>query len=1233
MRVSKIRFRGKSSAFSSLAVAMTMLAASIQGAQGATPISAKAALDKKTQKLVISGKTTGLAINSLVNVYDQETHRLVYAGQTDSKGSFKFVTDQDRMPCMLEVQSGVASAVVKVGGADKLCTAKPVCTIAGGDRNAEVGGSVSFQASYKASKSKPLQVQWDFGDGAAAGDLATTSHAFKGHGAYLVTMTGTVTDKTGAKHQCSDAVTVSVAPPAGTNPNATVTEPVARPAKAAGMPTANGGNDENALVVFPFEEMGMEGGSQINIPFNALYPYNAMNAQVIQKIPEKPQILSSGAVGVYYSAAINPKDPAGADSINSTSQNLFEDGPGANYDTATSSTNKTVYNDDHAYDKAQIAKTELWDKIHQPNAKVIDPVNGVEKGLSQADQQNSWSSNPAKPMVKPDQGIVGNSDNAVGIRSMPGITNPYQVNEPQPLAYSADQQAFVAQNIPMTPIDDKGRNNPFPLLRVEAREGSETVAATDAVYTTASETGCAACHYKGGKGADDTVWRTPVTINELVNPDGTPGPATGKGAFPLPSGFPETITLTEEQQADPVLAFKAPIGPSPTPLPSATPVPAPTLGYGPAIHQTFVGDKFVLDTTKSLVANNIVLEYDENGVRKDRVVESRWLKPDGTTQATNPTKDPSWKLQIRLKFKDSSAYGEDTWQNREKAARWNTMLLHDYMTPINYNNARDDVFAEIADDKYTTRNTVTMCASHHTSTLRYDVGSGAISTTTTLSQYTRTHHAFHGKMQVYKRDVSAAESADKKTHQKGELIRDERGHPIMWGGRGWDSVHMDEEGLYLSKDAEDKFTVKKAVPNFAERNNWDPVQFPKHLLGEEMLPVGENIPMEKNCLTCHTGKTEKSYRDVHHAAGLKCDSCHGDMMAVGLVYPHESYNGNRTIGGALGEDKPDTLTAVDFRRQWIDEPDCGSCHVGDANLDKDGEAGLNHYYSAGALKQAWADGDKAAATIFPVNARFAVMPTADDMLEKFTNATTKLNSYVPRKVSSVLYRKSADVHGSGSQKLYCSTCHGGSHGLWPNKDPNANDNVTSQQLQGYDGNIAECSTCHVKDDFKTGKVATAGPRSVAQGYREGDVVAPTTSGKAFLAGPHGMHPVGDKYWYEHAEGAAANTAKGKHNPLQNGGWHNDMAKKPGPNGEDQCAACHGADHKGTRLSRSLTERTLSNAKGKPIKIAKDQIIGCDLCHSLQTSFNGVPTGQIKLDPPPLPYEIENGAAVGGGGHH
>jgi cytochrome c peroxidase len=102
-----------------------------------------------------------------------------------------------------------------------------------------------------------------------------------------------------------------------------------------------------------------------------------------------------------------------------------------------------------------------------------------------------------------------------------------------------------------------------------------------------------------------------------------------------------------------------------------------------------------------------------------------------------------------------------------------------------------------------------------------------------------------------------------------------------------------------------------------------------------------------------------------------------------------------------------------------------------------------------------------------------------------------------------------------------------------------------------------------------------------------------------------------------------------------------MAKMPGPDREDQCAACHGADHKGTRLSRTLVDRTLTNAKGKAIQVKAGTIIGCNTCHDLKKSFTGAPNPKAvdggwpkaKAHRPPMPdIPTATGGSTPGGGH-
>lgn len=1217
-------------------------------------------------KLTVTGKASGVPAGTRIAVFDASNHFPLYSTTTDSKSKFDITVPADPSTlCKVLIEAGGVKAAFAVKGASSACGKAPTCAIDGGNQALAEGGSANFSIKAgKTSKKDPMTFTWTVSDAVPtmktdgthpnSGTGATFSHAFPHAGLYRVSLAGR-----NAGGACGDDVLVSVAP---ANAPAKVGE-VAKASNAAALNAP-----DNGYVVLPFEETGMQGGSQIHLPYNPMIPYNSLNAQVIQKLPNKPKLQDSNLFDLFYSAASNANDPFGANSINSTSQNLFGDGQaGSNIDYANSTVNETTqipthnaFVAGHDFLDAVIRKSEQWDRPYQKNA--------AARGLDQTAYDFAWQQNrftPAKPPANPDESIRGYVDMGEGVRKMPGAADPYHANDPQKFDFNAEQNAFVAQFIPASNIDDQGRVNPYPLMRVEAKKDGATVAKADAVYTTASETRCRECHLPGGIAANEDVWRTPVTEAELKLPDGSPGPATGAGNF------------------DPGLD--------------------PGKAWPPAVHNRF-DDKHPENPTFTNLTDKVEIPKDANGLRQDRVKASRWVKLDANGQPTAEvsdtkpegpicafnTDDPSqslypncWTVQLKIKFKSGADYGDaNDPMAQEKAALFNALVMHDYMVlygptpasgktwPASYSTQLADAYSDDDVGKANT-NPMYFCSGHHQSQLKFDIGITAKAPATNRSDYSRAFHAFHGKMQVYKQDVSAG--LDGKAHAKGELIRDSRGHPLMYGGRGWDSQKDDDNGIPLKLQHDGTFadntglkgtdpttwdSSKFTVPTWDPgKNNWRPDLWPKQAQGELMLQFGDKVAMEDNCVLCHTGKTEKSYRDIHHAAGLKCDSCHGDMLAVGNVYPNEGYDANLMWAGAFGKDTHNNYGSdpvqnmlnsepADFRRPWIDEPDCGSCHIGDANIKEGEQVGhpghshaLENVFSAGVLKQSWHEDDASMRSMDPFNARFAVMPVKEDRPEKATDHDGN-STYKPQPLSQALYRKSGDVHGSGANGLLtCSTCHGGSHAIWPNADPNANDNVTALQLQGYSGNIAECSVCHVKDDFKTGLVATTGPRSVAQGYREGTVVGPNAGGNAFLAGPHGMHPVNDEWWWKNADGVVTDDFKSK---TGNGGWHSDMSYKPGPDGEDQCAACHGADHKGTRLSKTLTARTFISDKGKTIKVEAGQEIGCDLCHAMKVSFNRAPNPKApdggwpkpEMHAPPQPEAISpvSGDGGGHGGH-
>lgn len=98
-----------------------------------------------------------------------------------------------------------------------------------------------------------------------------------------------------------------------------------------------------------------------------------------------------------------------------------------------------------------------------------------------------------------------------------GVTGLYMPADaptpgPQALSWSASEQVFHAFGIPITPIDDAGGTNPYPMLRVRARNPATgaTLATLDVVVPVASETDCRNCHTTGQIAAREAgvAWST-----------------------------------------------------------------------------------------------------------------------------------------------------------------------------------------------------------------------------------------------------------------------------------------------------------------------------------------------------------------------------------------------------------------------------------------------------------------------------------------------------------------------------------------------------------------------------------------------------------------------------------------------------------------------------------------------------------------------------------------------------
>ena len=158
------------------------------------------------------------------------------------------------------------------------------------------------------------------------------------------------------------------------------------------------------------------------------------------------------------------------------------------------------------------------------------------------------------------------------------------------------------------------------------------------------------------------------------------------------------------------------------------------------------------------------------------------------------------------------------------------------------------------------------------------------------------------------------------------------------------------------------------------------------------------------------------------------------------------------------------------------------------------------------------------------------------------NQTFATNTNTPAAGLS-LYRFSKG-HGG----LQCAACHGSTHAEFPSS--HTNDNVRNVQLQGHAGVTVECTACHA--------------------------TAPTSPN----GGPHGLHPI-NQSWVNN---------------------HHDQISQAG--GIASCKSCHGADLKGTELSRVQGDRSF-RFESQTVKFYRGGTVGCYSCHNgpSSESFN------------------------------
>ena len=133
---------------------------------------------------------------------------------------------------------------------------------------------------------------------------------------------------------------------------------------------------------------------------------------------------------------------------------------------------------------------------------VADPTGSINKSSIGKDNWLQYAPQ-LFGAVAADQGLPFPNTNTFW---MPGASNT-----PQPMIFEhSDEPAtgvftpvnwFHAYGIPLTPYDDAGKKNPYPMMRQIAKSGATPIATNDIVLPVSDEMDCRACHASGSVAA------------------------------------------------------------------------------------------------------------------------------------------------------------------------------------------------------------------------------------------------------------------------------------------------------------------------------------------------------------------------------------------------------------------------------------------------------------------------------------------------------------------------------------------------------------------------------------------------------------------------------------------------------------------------------------------------------------------------------------------------------------
>jgi hypothetical protein len=233
--------------------------------------------------------------------------------------------------------------------------------------------------------------------------------------------------------------------------------------------------------ILSHNDLGMHCEDADHRNISILPPADNPHIQVLKR-GEEPEILGPDDVEIVYSAASNAKDPA---LVQAPAAPVFKINI---WDINPTSGDPNIF--------------DAYDPLYPPGVLAWFPLP-PDTGL---------------PFPEVERLYLGDGELVAEQTHMPGISAPYVVNDPQhielfvedfplfvnfPFGYvSYGLNYFSGEGIPITPFDDFGRRNSYPLMRIQAldKTGSLTgqpgavIASIDTVLPVSDETRCESCH-------------------------------------------------------------------------------------------------------------------------------------------------------------------------------------------------------------------------------------------------------------------------------------------------------------------------------------------------------------------------------------------------------------------------------------------------------------------------------------------------------------------------------------------------------------------------------------------------------------------------------------------------------------------------------------------------------------------------------------------------------------------